>query len=62
MRFLLTSIVILAIKSFPRYIITVPFSMVKIFDKMQNQLFVEQEKYSAAMRQIKQLEKQVRIV
>eukprot|EP00800_Vazella_pourtalesii_P023601 TRINITY_DN963_c0_g1_i2.p1 TRINITY_DN963_c0_g1~~TRINITY_DN963_c0_g1_i2.p1 ORF type:complete len:531 (-),score=114.16 TRINITY_DN963_c0_g1_i2:119-1711(-) len=34
-------------------------SMVKIFDKMQNQLFVEQEKYSAAMRQIKQLEKQI---
>ncbi|KAI6661050.1 hypothetical protein LOD99_13772 [Oopsacas minuta] len=34
-------------------------SMVKIFDKMQSQLFIEQEKYSAAMRQIKQLEKQI---
>ena len=33
--------------------------MVQIFDKMQNQLYVEQEKYSAAMRQVRQLEKQV---
>lgn len=34
-------------------------SMVQIFDKMQNQLYVEQEKYSAAMRQVRQLEKQI---